>query len=183
MKITVIGRGNVGGGLARFWRAAGHDVQELGRDGGDASGADVVVVAVPGDLIADALARVSGLSGKVAIDTTNAVRGRPDGFESLAHQVKSVTGGPVAKAFNTVFATTYDAVGEQRVRPSSFVCGDDEALPVVEQLVTDAGFDPVVVGGLEHAVNLEDFVLNVIFPVAQSRKSPFFYRVAGPGEL
>jgi predicted dinucleotide-binding enzyme len=33
MNITVIGRGNVGGGLARFWRAAGHEVQELGRDG------------------------------------------------------------------------------------------------------------------------------------------------------
>ena len=37
MKITVIGRGNVGGGLAKRWRAAGHEVQELGRDGGDAS--------------------------------------------------------------------------------------------------------------------------------------------------
>ena len=37
MKITVIGRGNVGGGLAKRWRDAGHDVQELGRDGGDAS--------------------------------------------------------------------------------------------------------------------------------------------------
>src|SRR6266513_2420553 len=41
MKITVIGRGNVGGGLAAFWRAAGHEVTELGREGGDASEADV----------------------------------------------------------------------------------------------------------------------------------------------
>ena len=31
MKITVIGRGNVGGGLASLWREAGHEVQELGR--------------------------------------------------------------------------------------------------------------------------------------------------------
>src|ERR1700751_2027871 len=47
MKITVIGRGTVGGGLAGRWREAGHEVQELGRDGGDASEADVLLVAVP----------------------------------------------------------------------------------------------------------------------------------------
>ena len=58
MKITVIGRGNVGGGLAKLWRDAGHEVQELGRDGGDASGADVVLVAVPSGAITDALGKV-----------------------------------------------------------------------------------------------------------------------------
>ena len=49
MKITVIGRGNVGGGLAGLWTVAGHTVTTLGRDGGDASEADVVLVAVPGE--------------------------------------------------------------------------------------------------------------------------------------
>src|SRR5207248_9399573 len=63
MKITVIGRGNVGGGLAKLWRAAGPEVQELGRDGGDASGADVVLVAVPGGSVDEALAKVQGLQG------------------------------------------------------------------------------------------------------------------------
>ena len=65
MKITVIGRGNVGGGLAKRWRAAGHDVQELGRDGGDASDADAIVVAVPSGEISAALAKVVGIAGKV----------------------------------------------------------------------------------------------------------------------
>ena len=37
MNITVIGRGNVGGGLGRRWALAGHSVTELGHDGGDAS--------------------------------------------------------------------------------------------------------------------------------------------------
>jgi 8-hydroxy-5-deazaflavin:NADPH oxidoreductase len=183
MNITVIGRGNVGGGLAGFWRAAGHEVQELGRDGGDASEADAVVVAVPADTIADALGRVTGLQGKVAIDTTNAVRGRPEGFESLAHQVKSLTGGPTAKAFNTIFARTYDEVGAQRVRPSCLYCGDDDARDITRALVADAGFDPIAVGDLSHAAGLEDFLLNVIFPVAQSGQGPFFYRIAGAGEL
>ena len=39
MRITVIGRGNVGGGLARRWEQAGHEVTTLGREGGDASDA------------------------------------------------------------------------------------------------------------------------------------------------
>ena len=55
MRIAVIGRGNVGGGLAKLWRDAGHDVDELGKDGGDASAAEVVLVAVPSAAIADAL--------------------------------------------------------------------------------------------------------------------------------
>ena len=51
-------------------------MQELGRDGGDAAAADVIVVAVPAEQIAAALANVNGIDGKVAIDTTIAVRGR-----------------------------------------------------------------------------------------------------------
>src|ERR1051326_9112566 len=98
MKITVIGRGNVGGGLASRWRDAGHEVQELGRDGGDASDADVLLVAVPAPEIANALGRVTGIDGKVTIDATNAIRGLNDAFDSLAHEVKSIVGGPTAKS-------------------------------------------------------------------------------------
>jgi predicted dinucleotide-binding enzyme len=47
MNITVIGKGHVGGGLARRWERAGHIVTAVGRDGGDATDAEVVVVAVP----------------------------------------------------------------------------------------------------------------------------------------
>ena len=84
MRITVIGRGNVGGGLARRWEAAGHDVTALGREGGDAAGADIVLVALPGAVIADGLAKVSGLRGQVTIDATNVFGPYPAGYESLA---------------------------------------------------------------------------------------------------
>jgi 8-hydroxy-5-deazaflavin:NADPH oxidoreductase len=47
MRITTVGRETVGGGLAARWRTAGHEVTELGSDGGDASDADAVLVAVP----------------------------------------------------------------------------------------------------------------------------------------
>ncbi len=177
MNITVIGRGNVGGGLAERWRAVGHEVQELGRDGGDASKADVVVVAVPSAQIADALAKVTGIEGKVAIDTTNAIGGRPEGFESLAHQVKAIVGGPTSKAFNTIFATKYDEIGTTEPKPSCLWCGDDDARAATEQLVGDAGLDPVHVGDLRFAGDLEDFLLNVVFPIAKDRQAPFFYRI------
>jgi predicted dinucleotide-binding enzyme len=72
MKITTIGRGNVGGGLARLWEGAGHDVTTLGHEGGDASDAEVLLVAVPGVVITEALGRVTGIDGKAAIDATNA---------------------------------------------------------------------------------------------------------------
>ena len=158
MNITVIGRGNVGGGLAARWRNAGHEVQELGRDGGDASSADAVLIAVPSGAIADGLGKVSGLNGKVVVDATNAFGGRNEEFPSLAHQVKSITGGPVAKAFNLNFARLYDKIDEQPERPGMLYAADDDAREVTEQLIRDADYEPVPAGDLEKARALEDFL-------------------------
>lgn len=123
MNITVIGRGNVGGGLAKRWRATGHEVQELGRDGGDAADADVVVVAVPSAEIGNALARVTGLHA-----------------------------------------------------------AEDDAREVTEQLIRDAGYEPVSAGGLDQARTLED-ALGLVFAVNQAGLGPYFYRFAKPGNL
>src|SRR5205809_5667816 len=117
MKITTIGRGNIGGGLARLWEQAGHDVTTLGSEGGDASDADVVLVAVPSGAVSDALGKVSGLEGKVVIDTANAFTGRNEQYESFTHEVKAHTNGPVAKAFNANLAALYGEIDNQRVRP------------------------------------------------------------------
>ncbi|MFE5086436.1 hypothetical protein [Streptomyces mirabilis] len=82
MKITVIGWGRVGVGLACTWTAAGHDVTALGRDGGDATDADAVVVAVPAAAITEALASVSGLAGQVTLDACKVYRDRDESFPS-----------------------------------------------------------------------------------------------------
>jgi predicted dinucleotide-binding enzyme len=181
MNIVVIGRGNVGGGLAALWRKAGHEVSAFGRGGGDASGADVVVVAVPGPAISAALGQVTGLAGKIAIDATNAFPARNEAFPSLAEEVKSFTGGPVAKSFNLNFATLYDQIAAQRVAPSSFYVAEDGARPVTEQLITDAGYDPVLLGGLDRARAMED--LTWLLFAAMEDGAPVFYRFAVPGEL
>jgi 8-hydroxy-5-deazaflavin:NADPH oxidoreductase len=134
MRIAVVGRGNVGGGLADLWERTGHGVTRLGRDGGDVSDAEVVLVAVPGGSIADALDRVKGVAGKTVIDATNLYRVvPPDGFASNAEFVKSKTNGPTAKSFNINFASLYGRLGEARVRPSNLWCGDEAARQVVEQ--------------------------------------------------
>jgi predicted dinucleotide-binding enzyme len=175
VKVTVVGRGNVGGGLAERWRKAGHDVQELGREGGDASDSDVVLVAVPSDSIADALGKVSGLDGKVAIDATNALGDRNEEFDSLAHEVKSISGGPTAKAFNLNFVAAYDKLDEQAERPSMPWAGDEEARDVTEQLIRDAGFEPTPAGGLDNARKLED-ALAFVFAIRQQQPGPVFYK-------
>jgi predicted dinucleotide-binding enzyme len=143
VKITTIGRGNIGGGLGDRWEKAGHTVDRLGREGGDASDADV---------------------------------------ESLAHEVKSIVGGPVAKSFNLNYANQYEYIDDQRVRPSSLYAADDGAREVTEQLIRDAGFDPVSAGGLEHARALEDH-LGLMMAIGQAGLGPFFYRYAKAGEL
>ena len=147
MNITTIGRGTIGGGLGRIWEQAGHKVTLLGHDGGDASGADAVLVAVPSGSISDALDGMAGLEGKVAIDATNAFTGRDDQYESLAHEVKAHTRGPVAKAFNANVGVLFDQIGGQRVRPGCLHAADDEARDVTRQLIRDAGYEPENFGG------------------------------------
>jgi 8-hydroxy-5-deazaflavin:NADPH oxidoreductase len=180
VNITTIGRGVIGGGLGRRWERAGHNVRMLGRDGGDASDADVVLVAVPSGSISDALAKITGLEGKTAVDATNAYTGRDEQFESLAHEVKSHTQGPVAKAFNANAGVLFDRIDDQRVRPGCLYAADDDARDVAQQLIRDAGYEPESIGGLESARALEDFVPGVF---SRLNLAPVFYRFAAPGEL
>ncbi|MFI1016059.1 dinucleotide-binding protein [Streptomyces sp. NPDC020965] len=182
MNITVVGRGRVGGGLARLWTRAGHTVTGLGQDGGDAAGADVVVVAVPGHVIADALGRVSGLARKTTIDATNVYRERDGSFPSLAHQVKSIVGGPTAKSFSTVFADTYARVATERIRPSGLFASDPAARSIAEQLIRDAGFDPVFVGDLHPGARLLEDSSGLTRALA-GQLGPFFSWYGRPGEL
>jgi predicted dinucleotide-binding enzyme len=183
MKITVIGRGNVGGGLAELWEKAGHEVSRIGREGGDASEAEAVLVAVPGSTIAQALDNVHGIEGKTVIDATNLVGADPpEGFSSNAEFVKSRANGPTAKSFNTNFAALYDRIGEAHSTPSNLWCGDEEARQVVEQLSRDAGYEPVYAGSLENAALQENF-LKLVFAINRGGLGRFFYRMAPPDQL
>jgi predicted dinucleotide-binding enzyme len=182
MRITVVGRGNLGGGLADLWERAGHQVTRLGRDGGDVSDADAILVAVPGGAIAEAFDRLRGFEGRTAIDATNLYNVTPpEGFASNAEFVKSRTNGPTAKSFNVNFASLFGRLGEARARPGNLWCGDDEAREVVEQLNRDAGYDPVRIGPLESAA-AQEAVIGLIFGIAEGM-GPCVYRFAPVGQL
>jgi 8-hydroxy-5-deazaflavin:NADPH oxidoreductase len=183
MKVAVVGRGNVGGGLADLWERAGHEVTRIGREGGNVSDAEAVVVAVPGDAVADTLDNVQGIEQKTVIDATNLWGvDPPAGFSSNAEFVKSRTNGPTAKSFNLNFAALYDRIGEAGFTPSNLWCGDEEAREVVEQLNRDAGYEPVYAGPLENAAAQENF-LKLMFGINQGGMGQFFYRIAPPNQL
>src|SRR6478736_5257223 len=182
MRITVVGRGNLGGGLADLWERAGHEVTRLGRDGGDVSDADVVLVAVPGGAIAEAFDGLQGVEGKTMIDATNLYDVTPPGgFASNAEFVKSKTKGPTAKSFNINFASLFDRLADARARPGNLWCGDDEAREVVERLNRDAGYDPVRTGSLENAAT-QEAVIGVLFGIADGM-GPCVYRFAPVDQL
>jgi|SRR5690348_6384077 len=182
MRITVVGRGKLGGGLADLWERAGHEVTRLGRDGGDVSDADAVLVAVPGGAIAEAFDRLRGVEGKTMIDATNLPGVPPPaGFASNAEFVKSKTKGPTAKSFNFNFASLFGRLGEARARPGNFWCGDEEAREVVERLNRDAGYDRVRTGALESAAAQEG-LLGMLFGIAEGM-GPMVYRFAPVDQL
>ncbi len=127
---------------------------------------DVVFLAVPYKAYPD-LSKTIGpaLKGKVVIDAGNATKAR-DGelYDAVqadglgATSAKFFPGAKLVRAFSTanyrIFARNGANGGADREggRMAIPILGDDpEALKVVEGLVRDAGFDPVVAGGLKDA--------------------------------
>lgn len=179
--IGIIGAGQMGGTLATLWSKAGYpvilssrhpdqlkaQVTELGRQASAASvqqaaeKANIVVLAVPyGALPSLAKSVGSELKGKVVLDVSNPYPGR-DG--NVAEQALSkgvglyssglFPGAKLVRGFNSIAAATLSSEahrsGEKLAVP---LAGDDQqAVKEISSLVTAAGFDPVVVGGLDKA--------------------------------
>lgn len=123
---------------------------------------DVVFLAVPYKAYPE-LAKSIGpaLKGKVVLDAGNATKAR-DGALYDAVQAEGIgttsakffPGAKLVRAFNAanyrVFAK--NAAGRDGGRMAIPIAGDDpQALTVAEGLVRDAGFEPVVVGGIGDA--------------------------------
>ena len=122
---------------------------------------DVVVVTVP----YSALPQIghdyaAQLKGKIVIDTCNPYLGR-DGDMAKDAIAKGtgvmdpiyLPGTRLVRAFNSI---TYAALAQDGHHPGELygielAADDPVALTVVKRLVTDAGYEPVVVGGLSTA--------------------------------
>lgn len=156
----------------------------LGRAGGDAADADVVLLAVSNQVVPGALARVTGLHGKVVIDATNRLGGQdaPTGYPSVAEYVKAQTNGPTAKAFNLNFAALFDQADDASSPPQNMWVGDEGARAAVEQLSREIGMKAVHGGPLERAATQEAFAEILMSIVKDVGAGLLFYRFAAPAD-
>jgi predicted dinucleotide-binding enzyme len=178
MQIAIIGAGNVGRALASSLTRAGHDVTisaehpehaaEAATQTGAtaatsnaaaASGAQVVVLAVPAQAIGQIAREMGGsLNGKVVVDVSNRPTPSPDGTPtSIAEELQQdVPGAHVVKAFNTAFASRQANPDIGGIAPDGFVAADDDsAKRTVLQVVESIGFRPVDAGSLAASRTLE----------------------------
>ena len=181
LKIGIIGTGKIGGALAEHWARAGHQLlissrhperlQPLaerlgprvraGAPGEAAAFGDVVLISVPyGALPQVGRDHAAALKGKVVLETGNPFPGR-DGAMAEAARAKGtgvasaefLPGVRLVRAFTSVPASAVlDAAHRAGERVGVPLAADDAAArQVAERLVRDAGFEPVVVGGLARA--------------------------------
>jgi predicted dinucleotide-binding enzyme len=181
VKIGIIGSGNIGGTVGTLWVKAGHAVlfssrhpEELKQlvDGlgplaraGTVKEAfafgNVVFIGVPYGAypqIGKDYARE--FAGKIVLDAGNAVLRRDGDIANEAREngigitsAKYLPGARIVRAFNTMnFRKLADNANRPGARMAIPIAGDDkEALAVAQTLVRDAGFDAVIIGGLESA--------------------------------
>ena len=178
MKIGFIGSGNIGGAIGELLAKAGHEVLFSSRNpdnlkplvarvgprarAGTPKEAiafgDVVFLGVPYSSMAQIGQDYAGsLKGKIVIDAGNP-NVRRDGPIAEAAVAKGaglataehLPGARIVRAFNQlnfkVFLSEAHRAGDRVAVP--LASDDKEALAVVSRLVTDAGFEPVVVGPL-----------------------------------
>jgi NADPH-dependent F420 reductase len=188
MRIAVIGTGVVGSALARAFLAAGHAVvlssrhpdraakvaAETGAEtaAGNreaATGADMIVLAVPSTAIAAISDELRGVvDGGIVVDPTNPLA---PGLDSLLPAEVSVAeeipvllpGVAVVKAFNTVLGQRLTDPVVDGIPLDGFYAGDDEAAKAtVAELIAAMGFRPLDAGPLPMARTLEHMgLLNV----------------------
>ncbi len=181
LSIGIIGSGHIGSTIGGLWVKSGHKVlfssrhpeelKELVEGLGPLAQAgtveqaiafgDVVFIAVP----YKALPQVgqdygAALKGKIVIDACNATQARDgDITQEVTRDGIGVTSQKylpdtrLVRAFNSlnymVFAKEANRTDPKLAVP---IAGDDaKALQIAAGLVRDAGFDPVVVGGLKDA--------------------------------
>jgi 8-hydroxy-5-deazaflavin:NADPH oxidoreductase len=156
MKIAVIGTGKIGSTLGGRWRAAGHEVVYGSRAGsgegpggapltavGDAlTGADVVVLAVPGGAVAEVVAaNGTALAGKVVIDAANRFGG--PAANSRAEIAAAAPQARYVRAFNTL---GWENFADPPPGAALFFAADPQARPAAEELITAVGLEPVFAG-------------------------------------
>ena len=123
---------------------------------------------------------MSGIEGKIH-RRDERVRGRNEVFESLAHEVKSIVGGPDGEVVQLNFANSYDEIAKKRARPSNLYAAEDGAREIDRAADPRRGYDSVSVGGLDEARRSK--TSSGRCRCQQDARRSIFDRYARPGQL
>ncbi len=177
IRIGIIGSGHVGSALGGVWAKAGNEVMfssrnldndkklaaEIGanaRAGTPQEAAafgQVVLLAVPYSAFPELVKSVgTSLKGKVVINASNPFPQRDGEIASQARDEGAglfdahlLPGVLIVRAFNAVGAARMASAHENPGKIGMPMAGDKKAIEVASPLVREAGFVPVVVGGLD----------------------------------
>jgi 8-hydroxy-5-deazaflavin:NADPH oxidoreductase len=178
LKIGIIGSGHVGSALGGVWAKAGNEVMfssrhvendrklaaEIGanaRAGTPQEAAtfgQVLLLAVPYSAFPELIRSLgSSIKGKVVINASNPFPQRDGAIADEARakgaglfDAQMLAGAHVVRAFNAVGAAHMASAHEDPGKIGMPIAGDDQqAIEIASRLVREAGFEPVLVGGLD----------------------------------
>lgn len=132
--------------------------------------ADIIIAAIPYSAekeVADKIREVA--NQKIIISIANPLNETYDGLvtdpdTSAAEELqKLLPNSKVVKAFNTNFAADFATPFIDGKQADSFIAGNDaDAIETVSELVSTAGFNPIIAGGLAVSRTLENMQLLLI---------------------
>jgi 8-hydroxy-5-deazaflavin:NADPH oxidoreductase len=185
VKIAVIGTGKMGRGFAsglssrhkvvfgsRDPARAAKVVRATGAAGAAsyaeaASGADIVILAVPWKAMDETLQALGKLTGKVIVDISAPYGKEVEALGTRASGEvvqKKLQGARVVKGWSHVFAKFLTDPDVDGIESSVLIAGDDApAKKVVFKMARDMGFHPVNVGGLRQSYHLDRLVSMMLF--------------------
>lgn len=187
--IAIIGSGQVAGALGPEFASQGHtivygsrdpsraDVAELVARSGDGASAvlppeavtdaDIVVLAVPGELVKSITEGLGNLDGKIIIDPTNPLRRNDHDLFEMAVDTSNgeiiqatAPGAFVVKAFNALnWRTMIDPASSGGPVSIPLVGNNAQAKQTVATLVEGMGLEPIDLGPIEHARHVEGMLI------------------------
>jgi 8-hydroxy-5-deazaflavin:NADPH oxidoreductase len=175
IKIGIIGSGHVGSALGGVWAEAGNEVMFSSRNldndkklaaevGANAHAGtpqeaaafgQVILFAVPYSAFPELIKSLgSSLKGKVVINASNPFPQRDGEIADQAREegvglfdAHLLQGAFVVRAFNAVAAAHMASAHEDPGKIGMPIAGDEKAIASASQLVREAGYETVVVGG------------------------------------
>ena len=177
MNIAIIGTGNIGGTLAKRFADNNHSIFLGVRNTDEFKGrellsysknivastiheavskADVIIIAVPAQFAHETAKSLGDVSGKIIIDTMNAVFMKPDGFNNTGEAIlANCNSVDIVKCFNT---TGFENILNPKYNNEGidmYTAGSSErATSIATQLAKEIGFDNVYHFGGNDKFNL-----------------------------